>query len=103
MNDDIVKLIRENNFHNVIRKKFEYLERNSNSNRVQVIQEMAECGLCFEVPIYLLYERCLNSISYFSSLFFSLIKASWKSYFRDTINSLNHYLKLLKTESTNKD
>ena len=49
-------LKRENNFHNVILKQFAYLERDSNTNRIRIVQEMAECGLCFDIPIYLLYK-----------------------------------------------
>ena len=49
-----VSLTAENSFHNVIKKQFEYLERDSNGNRTKIIQEMAECGLSFDVPIYLL-------------------------------------------------
>jgi hypothetical protein len=49
-----VTLTTENNFHNVILRQFSYLERDSNVNRVQIVQEMGECGLCYDVPIYLL-------------------------------------------------
>ena len=51
---DEVTLTTENNFHNVILRQFSYLERDSNVNRVQIVQEMGECGLCYDVPIYLL-------------------------------------------------
>ena len=59
MNDLNLSLTTEKQFYNVIRKQFEYLECNSNTNKVKYVQEMAECGLSFEVPIYLLLESVL--------------------------------------------
>jgi hypothetical protein len=42
------------NFFNLIDKRFEYDELGMNANKVLLTQKMAECGFCFDVPIYLL-------------------------------------------------
>lgn len=51
---ELNQLNDQTNFYNVINRQFEYIERNSNVDRVVLQQQMAECGLGVDVPTYLL-------------------------------------------------
>jgi hypothetical protein len=42
------------NFFNLVEKQFEYERLDVDSRRILLSQKMLECGLGFDIPIYLL-------------------------------------------------
>ncbi len=52
MNEE--KLSELENFYNIVVKEFEFHENDFYLNKGKIIQQMAECGFCFDIPIYLL-------------------------------------------------